>query len=133
MGNGTGNLLFELHIGDVPTQWQRTRGKTRYTHQSYRSWSELLKQIAQEEVEMVNGGRFPLTTPCRVSVLVLYDGPDKFPDRMDLDNVLKGILDSLSKVVWYDDSLRYIRAASICFSCSRHESTTGTHIFVYSI
>jgi Holliday junction resolvase RusA-like endonuclease len=125
--------ILEIHIETLPYRWVRTRGSTHYKHPSLESWQKFLKSVAEEEVSMsAEPARFPLTR-CAASLLLLYPNHELMKAAPDGDNMEKGILDALNKVVWADDRGRILRGFRWYVDVARIGELSGTHLFIYPI
>lgn len=83
-----------------------TRIKSRYKDHRIETYEKYVRGIA--ELSMIGKEVLGKDAPCSVAIIVYVKRPegDKryYPiTKPDLDNVSKGILDSLNKIVYYDD------------------------------
>ena len=80
--------------------------KTRYKDPKVKTYEEYVRGIA--ELSMIGKEMLGKDAPCAVVIIVYVKRSEKdkayYPiTKPDLDNVSKGILDSLNKIVYYDD------------------------------
>ena len=91
------------------------QGRT-YNQKSYTAWKEQVRTIWGEK-------RFTGQVEVRVTL-------HEWNDKSDVDNLLKSCLDALSGIAFEDDSLKYVRSASI--RCA-DKKTEGFEIEVQSL
>ena len=80
--------------------------KTRYKDPKVKTYEKYVRGIA--ELSMIGKEMLGKDAPCSVAIIVYVKRSEKdkayYPiTKPDLDNVSKGILDSLNKIVYYDD------------------------------
>ena len=99
---------FILEGSPVAKQSMRlnVKTKTRYKDPKVKTYEEYVRGIAK--LSMIGKEMLGKDTPCSVAIIVYVKRSEKdkayYPiTKPDLDNVSKGILDSLNKIVYYDD------------------------------
>ncbi len=127
--------LLEIHVGNLPEKWMRMRGgKQRYKPLQMKAWQEFLREMAKEEIDLCDfPEEFPYAGKVEVSVSILFPREKDIWTAGDGDNVLKGVLDALTRLVIKDDSFRYVRRMSVSADLSDEKSLIGTHIIVYAL
>lgn len=99
---------FILEGGPVAKQSMRlnTKIKSRYKDRRVETYEKYVRGIA--ELSMIGKEMLGKDVPCSVAIIVYVkrsEGDKRYYPitKPDLDNVSKGILDSLNKIVYYDD------------------------------
>jgi Holliday junction resolvase RusA-like endonuclease len=125
--------LLHTHILGRPVQWQRMRGdRNRYKPTNLKAWQEKVADVLREEISIEGlDNIFPGRNPVKASVIICYETMEELNKAPDGDNIIKGILDAMTGIVYIDDKPRYLRGLSLDFDIARTEEQIGTHITVY--
>ena len=124
----THRKLFDMTVLELPTNWSRARGvHGRHRVVSLVAWQELLKELAREEMSVLPGP-FPYEGALRVEITVGFPDKKTMDRAGDPDNVVKGVMDALNKLVWKDDRWRYIHESQICGHVVRAGEMPSTRI-----
>lgn len=103
--------LLTFGIDGMPKGWKRARGqKHRFMLTDYEAWKHFLGDIAKQEIDIHGlGEKFPYKYPLSVSVMIYIPNLDDLKSFPDLDNILKGVCDGLTGIVYPDDKPLYVR------------------------
>lgn len=90
----------------VPKGW--TRAVVTSDNPRNKGWQQLVAEAASQAL---NGQRFYIDGPVRLTVVFFLPRPKSLPKRVsahlkkpDLDKLVRSVKDALTKVVWSDDS-----------------------------
>ena len=107
-------MTLTIQIPSLPIPWQRSRSvgphsTKRRTPEDLRVWQEVVREAAREEMDLQDITGLPCEGPFRVIVTIAARDSDVFrANKMDGDNIVKGILDALNNVIWSDDNSKCI-------------------------
>ena len=108
-------LAFKVHVEPVGKGRPRfTRDGHAYTPERTRKFEAAVRAHAYEFMRRMNAQRIPEGVPIDVRVVALFPIPKSWPKkkkaeatklipRIDVDNILKAVLDAMNGVVFEDD------------------------------
>jgi len=94
--------MIKILVPGRPVPYVRTTQKAKYTQKSYHRYADYKKFV---QIHAMNQYKGPLIEGyCKVSINVYLTGKTvPMGNDGDLDNYVKGILDSLNKIIFKDD------------------------------
>lgn len=111
---------YSFVVLGVPVPFSRTRGDSHMNPPAYVAYREKVAETLREQIELSSG---PVLAPYSVHVLVGLTSDHSA--KMDLDNILKGVVDAIKGPLGVDDVARNISVMSValyaCKSSSKEE------------
>jgi Holliday junction resolvase RusA-like endonuclease len=119
-------ISMRLEISPVPFSRPGSIGKRRFNPQKYSKFRQDLSMLMRFHY----GSKKPMEGPIEVRSIFYLSKPktskNEYPIvRPDLDNFLKGALDSANGILFYDDS----QVVNV-FAGKRYSEEEGIHLFV---
>lgn len=127
--------LLHVYIDDVPVSWKRTRGKRHFEPTALKAWKAKVRDYVGQEIGLSQKDLvFPLRRRSKLSVLWLLASEESIEARTeDADNIFKGIADSLQKMLYPNDRLKYLRRIECGADVATDPAEIGVHIRFFAL
>ena len=122
-------IKINAYIDETPIPWHRQKGDSRYNLPQYEAWkSRVNMEILEAFLEQTNIGSYPIDGTYLMRVTVFYETREEMEKAPDCSNMLKGIEDALTGLVWVDDSPKYLFQSGLGVTSEDSDFPPGTYI-----